>query len=101
MTKRFRFGARSVIRRCLVPAILLALGSLAIGSGLEWFHASGIAADVAVSSERAGTERAPDGVTSVALPAVAEAAAAFPLVVQPGKRHLLDSAGKPFLIQGE
>ncbi len=42
----------------------------------------------------AGTGAAP-------LPARSASAPVFPLTVEPGKRYLVDAAGKPFLIQGE
>ena len=69
---------RSLSGRSFVLVVALLLGTLAIASGP-------LSARVAGSIVSGGAERA----------------AAFPLTVEPGKRYLVDAAGKPFLIHGD
>jgi Protein of unknown function (DUF4038)/Putative collagen-binding domain of a collagenase len=100
MTTGFEFGGRSPIRRRPVLAVLLGLGGLAIGCSVLLLQAPRTGAD-ARGVELAGAERTAISVGGAAVSTVAETAAAFPLLVKPGTRHLFDSAGKPFLVQGE
>ena len=65
----------------------LILGALTMGCG--------------ATADRAAVTKA--GTTPVTISARAEAGAApaFPLAIAPGKRYLVDAAGRPFLLQGD
>jgi Protein of unknown function (DUF4038)/Putative collagen-binding domain of a collagenase len=79
----------------LILSALLVLGAWAAVGGLTWFQpaetrpvlrSTGVASSTV--AERSG-------------PAEIKEAVAFPLKVDPGRRYLVDSAGKPFLIHGD
>jgi hypothetical protein len=100
MSADFVSDAMLAIRRSLVLAVFLTWG-LVIGCSLVFWHSPRIAADAAPSTEPARPSRPAVKISRAFVPAVPEATARFPLVVKPGKRYLLDSAGKPFLIRGD
>ena len=100
-SRRSGSGAMSAIRRSVVLAIPLLLGSLSIGNEAVLLHSSEAKSTPAPVSEPSTTvvPLASDGAVSVS--AEAGMPAVFPLVTKPGQRYLEDSAGKPFLIHGD
>jgi hypothetical protein len=101
MSGEFTRGGMSVMRRSSGLVGFFALGGLAIGCGLVLLPPSRIGADAAQSTEGTHAGNPAVNVGAAAGPALTDTAAAFPLVAQPGKRYLLDSAGTPFLIRGD
>jgi Protein of unknown function (DUF4038)/Putative collagen-binding domain of a collagenase len=65
-----------------------------LAGGATADRAAGTGADRAPSAALARAERA-------AAPAATQSAPAFPLVVEPGGRYLVDAAGTPFLVHGD
>jgi hypothetical protein len=101
--RRHAIGGRR--RHLLVLSVSLAIGGWAIGwapEGPEWFQAATArtelrSADPASSADRVPIRNVADRWAS----ADPEKTAAFPLVAVPGKRHLVDAAGEPFLVHGD
>ena len=80
MTEDPGFGGVPASRRSVVLAAPFVLGALAFGRGRALAQAAAaIAPDI-------GTAAGP-----------LDAAPAFPLAVKPGRRYLVDAAGKPFM----
>jgi Protein of unknown function (DUF4038)/Putative collagen-binding domain of a collagenase len=84
-TGRCRSGWRSALRALPVLASTTLVVAAVLGGGAPAARAAATEADTAPTAAPAGAEGAP----------------AFPLAVVPGKRYLVDAAGKPFLIHGD
>jgi hypothetical protein len=84
MTSRSELSGLSASRCSAVLAISFILGGLAVGPDRA-------SAQIAGEIER-GTETVAKATSS---------AVTFPLAVEPGKRYLVDAAGRPFLINGD
>jgi hypothetical protein len=82
------------LARYRAVALALALGAIVLAGGFVSVRSQ---TDRATTPPRASRELPADA----ALPAAGEHTVAFPLTVEPGKRYLVDSAGTPFLIQGD
>ena len=80
MIQKAGFGGRAASRRSVL-AVSGALGAFALGR--RWPVASEVGRDTGPVAQSRG------------------ARPAFPLAVAPGKRYLVDAAGKPFLIHGD
>src|SRR5690606_32558026 len=83
-------------RRPLLSKVSLGLGGLALGCGYAWLNRT---ASAAATSGPSGSHEAAG--RPLAGAALASKAPVFPLKVAPGKRHLVDAAGEPFMIHGD
>ncbi len=96
-----RRGRGGPIARLLVLTMALTLGAWLVQDG----PASSAAGETRpVSTQVAAASSACTGAEGVAaIPASVrtEAAPVFPLSIKPGERYLVDTAGEPFLIQGD
>lgn len=76
-------------RRSMVWAVAVIVGSLALGGVVVGFQTGGKPTPTIAKSRGESVQ------------ASARAAPAFPLVVKPGARYLVDAVGAPFLINGD
>ncbi len=81
-----------------LTALSIVLGLVFTGGALA--REGGTSSNVASTVVRVRPDSVSSGVDMIS-PAVAEQKPMFPLAIRPGERYLVDSAGKPFLIQGD
>jgi hypothetical protein len=99
LQQRFVCGA---ISRLVVLIVSLAIGGWAIGPGAAASPAGQVGSGSTPMAAASTADCASSGdIVYVPASAKNEAAAVFPLTVEPGERYLVDAAGRPFLIQGD
>jgi hypothetical protein len=84
-------------RRPALAITTLILGALAVGCGAMGWGATAARA----AGTKAGKTPATGSARVEAAAGPAGAAPTFPLAVAPGKRYLVDAAGRPFLLHGD